>query len=148
MLWAQDHNSLPLFVMPTGGTTKWLQENAGGDIINQAANVYTLQVDNTLQDAAGNNVQQPPDVICIPLAIAKAQAMGHAPPAAAAVVAMTPHLTNNNVIDYTTRTGSMLYKATSKGLFSNNEQEDKYDLLPKGLLTFINKLTVWAKECS
>jgi hypothetical protein len=40
-----------------------------------------------------------------------------------------------------------LYKAASKGLFGNTEQ-DKYNLTPKGLLTFLNEFAVQAKECS
>jgi hypothetical protein len=59
---------------------------------------------------------------------------------------MTPHVVNNNVIGYTTRTGSTLYKAASKGLFGDTKQ-DKYDLAPKGLLTFLNEFAAQAEEC-
>jgi hypothetical protein len=77
-------------------------------------------------------------VIRIPLAITEARSAGVAQPATAFAVAMTPHIVNNNIINYTTRTHSMLYKAASKGLFGDTKQ-DKYDLAPKGLLTFLNE---------
>jgi hypothetical protein len=101
-------------------------------------------------------IAQPPDAIRIPLAITEAAAAAAAaatPPAAGAAatpavvtVAMTPHVVTNNVINYSTKARSVLYKAASKGLFSDTEQ-DKYDLSPKGLLTFLDDFGVQADEC-
>ena len=52
MVWAHDHNGLPLFT--TGAGMEWLQFNdVTGNIVNQASNKYALQDDNTLQLTKG-----------------------------------------------------------------------------------------------
>ncbi len=62
--------------------------------------------------------------------------------AAAPPFALTPALTNNAVIDYTTSEGIKIYKAATYSLYG--KEEEAFDCLPDGLHDFLSLLKVRA----
>jgi len=96
-------------------------------------------------DAPGLAIPQPPLIQRIQFLMSTSAAHPFAHPGGGVQIAMTPARASRDPIDYTTKTGSSLYKRATKTLFMDSK--DAYDLKPDGLINFLDAINRRGREC-
>ena len=127
VVWAASNDGWPIYAARDAATglQERLQENAAGEVVDSAGNVYATNADGYPEDAAGADIPQASQAIRIrDLALGYMQLLPHFPPVIAPPVVLAPppvlpvvagfalnpgQVAVHTVIDYTTSEGQQIF---------------------------------------
>jgi hypothetical protein len=159
VVWAASNDGWPIYAERDAATglQERLQENAAGEVVDAAGNVYATNADGYPEDAAGAPIPQASQAIRIrdlalgymqlfPLmpAVVPPPVVPPVPPppplpgAPAPVFALNPgQVATHTVIDYTTSEGQRIFRESTKPLFT---ESNKFALSADRIQSFLQTL--------